>query len=80
MTPMQALVAGTKNGAIESLVADELGTLEVGKYADVLILDADPLEDIQNLRQVHAVIRNGRRVDLESLPVTRVFTGNGGKD
>lgn len=74
MTPMQAIVAATKNGAIASKMLDEFGTLEVGKLADVLILNANPLEDISNIRQLYTVIRDGRVVDLESLPYERIFT------
>ena len=56
---------------------DELGTLEAGKYADVLLLDADPLEDIGNIRALGMVIRNGKVVDLDALPYERIFSAPG---
>ncbi len=74
MTPMEAIVAVTKNGAIASKMLDELGTLEVGKYADVLILDENPLDDIGNIRAINTVIRDGKIVDLDALPYERIFS------
>ena len=74
MTPMEAIVAVTKNGALACLMLDELGTLEDGKLADVLILGADPLEDIRNIRVLDTVIRDGRIVDLDALPNQRIFS------
>ena len=56
------------------LMLDELGTLEEGKLADVLILGADPLENIQNIRVVDTVIRDGHIVDLGALPNQRIFS------
>ena len=53
---------------------NELGTLEVGKYADILILDANPLDDISNIRALNTVIRDGRIVDLDALPYERIFS------
>ena len=77
MTPMQAIVAVTRNGAIASGMLDELGTLEAGKFADVLVLDADPLEDIGNIRALGVVIRDGKIVDLDALPYERIFSSPG---
>ncbi len=77
MTPMEAIVAVTRNGAVASGMLDELGTLEAGKHADVLLLGADPLEDIGNIRALEVVIRNGRVVDLDALPYERIFSTPG---
>ena len=77
MTPMEAIVAVTRNGAIASGMLDELGTLEAGKYADVLVLGADPLEEIGNIRALEVVIRDGRVVDLDTLPYERIFSTPG---
>lgn len=74
MTPAQAMVAATKNGAIASRGLDHLGTIQAGKLADLLILEADPLRDISNLRKLRTVMRGGKVVDRESLPVTRVLS------
>ncbi|MYJ18767.1 MAG: amidohydrolase family protein, partial [Gemmatimonadetes bacterium] len=77
MTPMEAITSVTRNGAIASGMLDELGTLEAGKYADVLVLDADPLADIGNIRALGVVIRDGKIVDLDALPYERIFSSPG---
>ena len=74
MTPAQAIVAATRNGAIASRGLTEFGTIEAGKRADLLILDADPLADIRNLRKLSVVMRDGRVIDRELLPVQRVLS------
>ena len=74
MTPAQAIVAATKNGAIASQGLKDYGTLEVGKLADLLVLDADPLADIQNIRKLSLVIRDGRIIDRDKLPERPVWT------
>jgi len=74
MTPAQAITAGTRNGAIACRRLDDLGTVETGKIADLVILDADPLADIHNLRKLHAVMQGGKLVDLARLPERRVLS------
>jgi imidazolonepropionase-like amidohydrolase len=64
MKPMQALQSATKWPAEAMRLQDQLGTVEAGKVADLLIVDADPLVDIQNLQKVAAVIADGRPQDL----------------
>jgi imidazolonepropionase-like amidohydrolase len=59
MTPMQIIVAGTRNAAHVCNLDHELGTLEAGKIADVLIVDGNPLEDIHALLDVRMVLHNG---------------------
>ena len=59
MTPSQIIVAGTNNAAHVCHLDHELGTLEAGKIADVLVVDGDPLEDIHALTDVRMVIHNG---------------------
>ena len=51
---MQVIIAATKNAA-EFLKMTDTGTLEVGKNADILVLDANPLDDIKNTRKISAV-------------------------
>jgi len=58
-TPMEALQAATLLPARILRVADRLGTIEVGKEADFVLLDADPLADIANTRKISAVILRG---------------------
>jgi imidazolonepropionase-like amidohydrolase len=74
MTPAQALVAATKNGAIASQGLKDFGTIETGKYADLLLLDADPLADIHNIRKLSFVMKEGRIVDRNTLPEMPVWT------
>ena len=65
MSETDALVAATRTGAELCQVSDRLGTIEVGKLADLLVLSADPLEDISNVRRVERVIKDGKLVSLE---------------
>jgi imidazolonepropionase-like amidohydrolase/cyclophilin family peptidyl-prolyl cis-trans isomerase len=74
MTPSQALVAATKNGAIACRRLSDFGTIDKGKLADLVLLDADPLADIHNIRKVRSVIQAGKLVDRERLPEKRVFS------
>jgi imidazolonepropionase-like amidohydrolase len=59
MTPMQIIVAATKNAAHVSNRDQDLGTLEEGKIADVLIVNGDPLQDLQALLNVRMVVKDG---------------------
>jgi imidazolonepropionase-like amidohydrolase len=67
LTPMEVIVAATRRGAELLHRADDFGTLEPGKRADMLILAANPLEDIRNTRSLEVVISEGRVVDREVL-------------
>jgi imidazolonepropionase-like amidohydrolase len=62
LTPMQVLTAATRNGA-EFLKARDLGTLEKSKWADLIVLDKNPLDNIRNTRTINAVYIAGNRVD-----------------
>jgi len=73
MTPMQALVAGTRNGAMACRGLDEFGTIEVGKSADLVLLDANPLKDIRNIRRQSLVVARGQVIDAAALPRQRIF-------
>ena len=61
LTPMQVLTAATRNAA-EFLGAKDLGTLERSKWADLIVLDRNPLDDIKNTRTINAVYIAGNRV------------------
>src|SRR5918996_765330 len=62
MTPMQVIVAATRNSA-ELLRLPDAGTLQAGKSADFIVLDANPLDDITNTRRISAVVLRGAAVD-----------------
>jgi imidazolonepropionase-like amidohydrolase len=63
LSPMDALVAATRNGAAALGIAGEkVGTLEKGKYADLVLLAGDPLADIRNIRCATAVVKGGEVV------------------
>jgi imidazolonepropionase-like amidohydrolase len=59
LTPLQVLTASTRGGAAALGREKELGTVEKGKLADLLIVVADPTADVANLRQVRYVVRGG---------------------
>ena len=67
LTPMQAIQAATVNGARMLGVEDKYGTLQPGKVADLIVLDANPLSDITNSRKIDAVWMNGKPVDRAAL-------------
>jgi imidazolonepropionase-like amidohydrolase len=62
MSTMQALMASTRTAAEAIGVLDRVGTLEPGKEADVLVVEANPLDNVGNLRDVVAVFKAGQRV------------------
>jgi imidazolonepropionase-like amidohydrolase len=63
LTPLQAIRAATGNAARIIGAENELGTIETGKWADLVILDADPVNDIRNTRRIWNVMQYGRLVD-----------------
>ena len=70
LTPLQAIHAGT-GGAAQILGAEkELGTIAVGKWADLVFLDADPLSDIRNTRRIWNVMHNGHLIDRPAIVKT----------
>jgi imidazolonepropionase-like amidohydrolase len=71
-TPLQAIVAGTRNGAeLMSQGEADYGTLQAGKAADLIVLNADPLADIKNARKIDRVMQAGKwlnRAELLPMP------------
>lgn len=74
MAPMEILQSATSNIAKAYKVDRELGTLEPGKAADLVILDADPLASARNYRRINTVIKGGVVVDLAALPSAPVIS------
>jgi imidazolonepropionase-like amidohydrolase len=59
MTPLQIIVAATKHAAHVCTLGQEIGTLEAGKVADILVVDGDPLKDVHALTKTKLVFREG---------------------
>jgi imidazolonepropionase-like amidohydrolase len=74
LAPMEILKAATSNIARAYKVDRELGTLEAGKVADLVILEADPLASARNYRRIDTVIKDGRVVDRARLPLAPVIS------
>jgi enamidase len=60
ITPMEAIVVGTKNTADNLGKTSDLGTIEPGKLADIIAVSGDPLKDIRDTREIKLVIKDGR--------------------
>jgi Tol biopolymer transport system component len=67
MTPMQVLRSATMSGAWAIGLEQDVGSLEAGKLADLLVLDKNPLDDIHNTNSIHYVMKNGRLYDGDTL-------------
>jgi len=84
LTPAEALQTATINAAEALGFGKDLGTVEAGKVADLVILDGNPLADIKNARKVHTVIKNGRVFTMQELmtgaapKATKPVSGAGG--
>jgi hypothetical protein len=70
LSPAAALTAATRNNARALNQVDQLGSIEAGRLADVVVLDANPLVDIRNARKIFKVIRSGLVCDPVSLKKT----------
>ena len=67
LTPLEALESATLLPAQYFNLQDSLGTIEKGKLADLVLLDADPLDNIRNTKQINTVIRDGAMFDRQAL-------------
>jgi len=70
--PAQVIVIATRNSARFLGLLDDLGTVEAGKLADLVLLNADPTADINNAKQIQTVIKNGRVIDRAGLELAGV--------
>ena len=68
LTPMEVIEGGTRYAAQVCGHGDELGTLEAGKLADIIVVTGQPWEDIRALAQVKLVIKDGQRVYVDNEP------------
>jgi imidazolonepropionase-like amidohydrolase len=67
LTPIEALRTATLNPARCLGTEGSIGTVEPGKFADLVLLDANPLENITNTQRIQAVVTNGRYFDRAAL-------------
>jgi len=72
--PMSLLQAATRNIAQAYRVDKDVGTLEAGKFADLLILNQDPLRAAKNYQSIHSVIKEGVVIDRGALPLKPIMT------
>ena len=70
LTPLEALRAATIAPAVFLHATDSLGTIDRGKLADLVLLDANPLIDIRNTSRIRAVVLGGRFLDRAALDST----------
>jgi len=66
-SPMDAIVAATRNGGVALRKGDELGTVEPGRLADLMLVSGNPLEDVRNLRKIDRLMLNGEWVERPAL-------------
>jgi imidazolonepropionase-like amidohydrolase len=71
MTPMETIVSATRNIAAAYHKLDQFGTLEAGKVADLVVLDANPLQNVENIRKISMVMKDGQFVDRDKLPLKK---------
>jgi len=72
LTPMEALKTATLNPARYFGMEDELGSIEEGMWADLIILNSNPLDNIQNTEEIHTVIKQGNVLDPDQLNQIKV--------
>jgi len=67
LSPLEALKSATVRPAEYFSLQEEMGTIDVGKRADLLLLDASPLDNIANTKQIHAVVTKGQVLTMDDL-------------
>ncbi|MEE1622756.1 amidohydrolase family protein [Zafaria sp. J156] len=73
MAPMDVIVACT-SGVAKAYGQDKIGSIQPGKFADLVVLDADPLTDINNLGSISDVYKEGTKIDRDGLPTEALVT------
>jgi cytosine/adenosine deaminase-related metal-dependent hydrolase len=71
LSPLQALQAASRDAATAMGVSKDVGTVEAGKVADLVLLDADPLKNISNTRKINAVVLHGQSFSKDELSAMR---------
>ncbi|MFQ5790233.1 MAG: amidohydrolase family protein [Acidobacteriota bacterium] len=69
ISPLDAIKIGTQNAAIFLGREHDMGTVEAGKLADLVLLDADPSQDIDNTKRIHLVIKDGHIIERSGLQI-----------
>ena len=69
ISPLDTIRIATYNGAVFLGKADQLGSVERGKLADLVLLSKDPAADINNVKSIVLVIKNGQVIDESQLPL-----------
>lgn len=69
LSELEAIAAATSGGAMAMNRAEDLGAIEAGRLADLVVLDADPTEDIRNSQRIYRVVKGGRIFDPEEIPL-----------
>ena len=80
LAPFEALQTATINAAKYLGAEADLGSIEPGKLADVVLLEGDPLADIKNIRKVRTIVKDGRAYGIKTLlqgPSRGMATNNG---
>ncbi len=77
---MMIIQAATRNIAAAYHKLDSFGTLEPGKLADLIVVAADPLVDVQNLKKLSLVVKEGRTIDVASLPSEPILTSEAARN
>ncbi|WP_420634386.1 amidohydrolase family protein [Candidatus Palauibacter sp.] len=62
---VDVIQAATRNGALALGLEEEIGTVEAGKYANLVFLEEDPTAGVDNLKSIHFTLKRGRRFDRE---------------
>ena len=65
MSPANSIISATKNTAMLLNIYDTVGSIDIGKDADLVAIDADPLELIENIKKISFLMKEGNLIDLK---------------